>query len=142
MENCLQCNSDNVCTTCITNYNPSPDGSICVLCSVAECSICSSVNSCGTCNEGFSVSNTGTCVACAIDQCSICEFNNICQQCNADHTLSTNLAQCLSCNIEHCISCSTAADTCTACESNYSLNVAGSTSCDLCAVANCERCNG
>lgn len=101
-------------------------------CNVPNCQICTSVNFCGLCNNGFILSiplTTGNpvceAVVCVISNCVTCLISNQCEYCSSGYQV-TSTGQCQQiqpinlCSIPNCLTCSSSnSSSCIRCASGF-----------------------
>ena len=165
-QNCLQCQGSAFCTECaFPTIAPIIGGGGCipevnsfVLCAVANCQQCGSVNMCSLCDAGYSLNSTGCCVQNVCDNnknCLLCSVNqDICflpKQGYIQSTLfgpnTTAIPANYSCNVLGCAVCSSSSQ-CAQCLPFYNLNrglcdpISCTDNCVLCyETNNCTVCD-
>lgn len=127
---CLECNANNVCTSCQSPFNSVPSSSgLCFLCFDPNCQTCTNATNgtCQTCNPGYSVSN-GMCVNSSCGTGCITCTNNVCTKCvtnfyaliNGACELCPDAPKCQLCDSTGCTKCNPgyylANNTCMACQ--------------------------
>lgn len=124
IEFCQSCQSNafGLCAQCQPGFNLSVDATICLSCSVPNCSKCGYENECSECLEGLQASG-GQCLMCEVDNCLFCSGNNQCEQCFEGYSLNSKAQgtsdQCLVC-LNPCESCNSDGS-CSYCSEPYTL---------------------
>lgn len=148
---CATCSSSNIrsCTSCLAGYTYNPStftcnpistcnggcvvcpfnfvlsNAQCLQCGNTNCSRCSAnaLNTCTACYDGFYV-NQGSCSACPAG-CLTCSNPNNCLSCASGYTSQVQAVstqtKCIPCS-SPCAQCIGNAQTCTTCQSGYTLN--------------------
>jgi hypothetical protein len=140
--NCVQCSSLDSCLTCASGflvtvddigkgicikkdcsiglYPNSTNSSQCLPCSLSGCDVCSSINTCSSCQPTYYLTNA-SCVPCtAYSNCLVCN-EIVCLQCQTGYVKNSQNA-CIMLNScsSGCLSCTNG--TCMECSSSYFLN--------------------
>ena len=124
-ENCLKCESNQLCTEC----KPGHSGETCLdTCKNDQCIRCDKHGDCLECSPGLKGTN---CDEKCKDVCETCEaVGNNCLSCVNDHFIIKG--QCVSCS-KHCLEC-TNKENCTLCKEGFYGNT-----CSKCP-SHCETC--
>lgn len=110
----------------------------CLLCEIANCSMCSANNQCSQCVANYSLSDN-SCFLCNDPNCMACSADNVCSMCMGNLTLGNG--SCFTCDVPNCMTCASLG-VCQACASGFNLLVSnGTTSCVVPCPDNCSSCN-
>lgn len=134
------------------DLNPKQPYKKCVQCQVNFCKVCSSVETCLTCQNGYYIqpaTQSETSNKC-VDKCKSTQFinfaTNTCENCSYKSNRAERFgAHCLTCNSQSCLSCTSGKyiqpdQTCKAtCPYNYD-TLEGQQRCQRCTVSNCTKC--
>ena len=143
IDSCVKCKKDFLLTTI-------KDNMLCLKCKIPKCKLCSSLNFCETCEDGF-VQVNGTCLLCEGD-CKTCPLTKCSNDgCFENFEFNASLKKCtlkkekvVDCNELNCEKCKLidSKKTCILCPPSYGLiTVLGNKKCVNCKVPNCYNCD-
>lgn len=94
----------------------------CVQCQDADCSLCSSFQTCEKCKEGYGFNSKGVCSKCSVDNCGTCDSSlNKCIECSQGFYLTEDM-KCGKCEAENCGQCNQELPCCLTCQKGYAFD--------------------
>jgi hypothetical protein len=148
--NCLNCDSNANCNTCMQGYFPvaNDDGvRLCQNCG-DSCSVCANASVCQQCQQGSFLVRVGAeafCQSCGANLCATCDQEGNCLTCLNNSYVHTDPdsgdRRCFPCGSPNCLTCEGTLDLCTTCRTGYYLDPQEDDECQPCAEFGCAACS-